>query len=120
MKKNGKYRFSLQFASNSDEHVRVGELLEHLGNRKSQIVVAALNEYMASHPEILNPNCKIEVRITSGYNQTKIEQLIQTIVENKLAAMQLPDKMRKEVENELQEASDEDIEEMLSNLEQFN
>ncbi len=45
MKKDGKYRFSLQFSADSEEQVRAGELLERLGNRKSAVVVAALNDY---------------------------------------------------------------------------
>lgn len=51
MKKNGKYRFSLQFGMESKEEVVAGELLERLGNKKSKFVVAALNEYISRHPE---------------------------------------------------------------------
>ena len=51
MKKNGKYRFSLQFGMESKEDVTAGELLERLGNKKSKFVVAALNEYISRHPE---------------------------------------------------------------------
>ena len=47
MKRDGKYRFSLQFRSETDEQVQAGELLERLGNRKSAVVVAALNAYIA-------------------------------------------------------------------------
>ena len=50
MKKDGKYRFSLQFSADSEEQVRAGELLERLGNRKSAVVVAALNDYLDSNP----------------------------------------------------------------------
>ena len=52
MKKDGKYRFTLQFGSESDEEYRAGEFLEHLGNKKSAVIVAALNEYLTSHPEL--------------------------------------------------------------------
>ena len=52
MKKNGIYRFSLQFGAGTEEQIRAGELLERLGNKKSQIIVAALNEYMKTHPEL--------------------------------------------------------------------
>lgn len=67
MKKDGKYRYSLQFGSQSEDEVRAGELLERLGNKKSIVVVAALNDYIASHPDLENPYCKIEVRTESGY-----------------------------------------------------
>ena len=64
MKKDGKYRFSLQFSADSEEQVRAGELLERLGNRKSAVVVAALNDYLDSNPNLQDAHCKIEVKLT--------------------------------------------------------
>lgn len=55
MRKNGKYRFSLQFPAETEEQIQAGELLERLGNRKSAVVVAALGEYLAAHPALLTP-----------------------------------------------------------------
>ena len=55
MKRDGKYRFSLQFGSETREQVQAGELLERLGNRKSAVVIAALNAYIAAHPELAEP-----------------------------------------------------------------
>ena len=52
MKKDGKYRFSLQFGADSEEQVKAGELLERLGNKKSAVVVAALNDYLNSNPDL--------------------------------------------------------------------
>lgn len=52
MKKDGIYRFSLQFGAGSEEQIRAGKLLEWLENKKSQIIVAALNEYMLAYPEL--------------------------------------------------------------------
>lgn len=69
MKKDGKYRFSLQFSADSEEQVRAGELLERLGNRKSAVVVAALNDYLDSNPNLQDAHCKIEVKLTPGYNR---------------------------------------------------
>lgn len=51
MKKDGKYRFSLQFGAETEEQQSVGELLERLGNRKSAVVVAAVSDYILAHPE---------------------------------------------------------------------
>ena len=52
MKKDGRYRFTLQFGSDSEEQIRVGEFLESLGNKKSAVMVDVLNEYLLSHPEL--------------------------------------------------------------------
>ena len=60
MKKDGKYRYSLQFDAITDEQIQVGELLEKLGNRKSAIIVPALFEYIKRHPEITEDHAKIK------------------------------------------------------------
>ena len=52
MRKDGKYRFTLQFSADSEDQIRVGELLENLGNRKSTIIVLALSDYIKAHPEL--------------------------------------------------------------------
>ena len=46
MKKNGKYRFSLQFPNESEVQKTVGDFLERMGNRKSALIVQALWEYL--------------------------------------------------------------------------
>lgn len=51
MKKEGGYRFSLQFPGDTEAQVRVGELLERLGRRKSGFIVRAVISYLDSHPE---------------------------------------------------------------------
>ena len=53
MKRNGKYRFSLQFPALSEQQVAVGEMLERLGNRKSSVIVAAVFEYVQARPDII-------------------------------------------------------------------
>lgn len=122
MKKDGKYRFSLQFGTETEEQVQAGELLERSGNRKSQIIVAALNEYMISHPELQNPYCKIEVKLTStsAYNRTDIEQLVRTLVEEKLASAQASNVVQGDGDNEDSSISDEDIAVMLDNINIFD
>ena len=86
MKKNGKYRFTLQFGMDSDEEVRAGELLERLGNRKSVVIVAALCEYMEAHPGMVAGGNKIKVSV-SGIRGDKLEEMIRRIVEERLGAI---------------------------------
>lgn len=87
MKKDGKYRFSLQFPADTQERIQVGELLERLGNRKSTIVVEAVTEYLAAHPDLQNTSGKVKVDFHSGWNLKDMEQMIRTILEEKLATM---------------------------------
>lgn len=118
MKKDGKYRFSLQFGAESEEQIRAGELLERLGNKKSSIVVMALNEYLSAHPELLDGDCKIEVKIASSCNQEKIEQMIRSIVEERIAAFQLQPAEEPSVQ-EIPDTLEEDVAQMLDNLDLF-
>lgn len=117
MKKDGKYRFSLQFGMNSAEEVAAGELLEQLGNRKSVIVVAALNEYLQKHPEIQARDCKIHVQF-SGADQKQLEDIVRRLVEEGLSGIQITEKMKTENPDASAQVSN-DIMDMLSDLDMF-
>lgn len=116
MKKNGKYRFSLQFGAESAEQIRAGELLERLGNKKSQIVVAALNEYMTTHPELKKQNLKTTVNIISKYDKKDLENIIKTFIDEKMQVLQISDNYAEELSLD---SSNSNIEKMLDNLDFF-
>ena len=105
MKRDGKYRFSLQFGSETREQVQAGELLERLGNRKSAVVIAALNAYIAAHPELAEP-APVSVKIDGGIRREALEQMIRSIIETPSIQMQ--------------EDLNVDIAAMISNLELFD
>lgn len=119
MKKNGKYRFTLQFGSESEEYIRVGEFLESLGNKKSAVMVDVLNDYLVSHPELQKAHCKIEVKVTSGYNQDKIEQIIRQIVEERIAQLPFNRIQEETSQEEISGTMEDDIAQMLDNLDLF-
>lgn len=118
MKKDGKYRFSLQFGSETEEQRNVGELLERLGNRKSTVIVAAVEEYMNKHPELLGGENKIVVRISSGVSRDEVELMLQSMVDKKLASLRLSESTTPEGERPTEEP-DDNISEMLDNLDYF-
>ena len=89
MKQNGKYRFSLQFKADSNANIAAGELLERLGNRKSAVVVAALNDYISVHPEIAAGATRISVRIESEVKRESLEEMIRALIDEKIAALQM-------------------------------
>lgn len=122
MKKCGKYRFTIQFGSGTEEQIRAGELLEKLGNKKSVIIVEALNDYMMSHPELFDSHCKIEVKAASGYHQDKIEQMIRKLLDEKIAELQSKENQINSPQEQMNDISDtleKDIEQMLDNLDLF-
>lgn len=95
MKRDGVYRFNLQFPSDSEERIRVGEVLERLGKRKSHLVVAALGEYLDRHPQWETPEVRVKIEQQSAMSREKLEELVRRLVEEKLAS--LPVSVRKPI-----------------------
>ncbi|MCM1508537.1 MAG: hypothetical protein NC177_15610 [Ruminococcus flavefaciens] len=119
MKKDGKYRFSLQFGSGTEKEINAGELLEKLGNKKSVIVVEALNDYLIAHPNLMIPNCRIEVKLESGYNRIGIEEIVRTIVEQQLKLHHTENGSVNSTEEQAVDVLENDVLQMLDNLDMF-
>lgn len=120
MRKDGKYRFTLQFSADSEDQIRVGELLESLGNRKSTIIVSALSDYIKAHPELQSSYSKIEVKVAPAFDRSQMERLIRSIVEEKLSELHAPETIADTSMSGTSEALEEDITQMLDNLNIFN
>jgi len=117
VKNDKSFRFSLQFNNETEENKRVGEFLESLGNRKSVVVVAALNEYLKNHPV---ENGSVKVEVSSSINLASITKLVEEIVASKLANVVVANSDASEAEKE--EIKDEitaDVAAMLDNLDLF-
>ena len=112
MKKDGHYRFNLQFPAETEEQIQVGELLERLGNRKSAVVVTALGEYLAAHPTLYSPECKVEITTVRTVSPKILEEMIEKMLDER--------KCTGESEHEsLPEDDNSDISEMLNNMDIF-
>lgn len=122
MKKDGKYRFSLQFSDDTAEGRKAGELLESYGNRKSMIIVAALNEYLVAHPELDQENCSVEVSVTPLVSPDELERMVRRVVEERISGKQLQnisfDEQEGKGETDLKEL-ETDVSQMLDNLDFF-
>lgn len=122
MFRNGKYRYSLGFGSNTEKERRVGELLERLGNRKSSLIVDVLSDYIDRHPEIENSQGKIEIKIAASqpaYSKEKIEQMVRELVKETLFNMNISEGSQAITEKIDSDMLDENIAVMLENLNQF-
>lgn len=135
MKKDGLYRYSLQFPDDSEKRIRAGELLEKLGNKKSAVIVAAINEYLDNHPEFGTETQGLRIRIEqeNGISRDKLERLIRTLIQEQLQhATELPLNVQaveksglipssegEQSKEEMPEALKEDIAQMLANLDMF-
>ena len=118
MKKDGKYRFSLQFSSDIPENVQIGELLEKLGNKKSRVIISALTKYLQKHPQLSEESCKIEVG-TTGYDWKKVEEFICKLIDEKLSSVQVSNETGMESEKIVKENLEEDVAKMLENINLF-
>lgn len=119
MIKNGKYRFTLQFGMGTTEEQNVGNFLEQLGKRKSPVVVAALNEYLQNHPELMVDRPIIQFQksgMAPGVLEAKIRQLIE---EHLSSGTTLSVLKENDIPNADKQISD-DILDMLSDLDCFN
>ena len=116
MKRDGVYRFNLQFPADTQEHIRVGEVLERLGKRKSSLVVVALGEYLDRHPQWETPEVRVKIEQQSAMSREKLEELVRRLVEEKLASLPVSSQ---EADPAVEEEPDSDISQMLENLELF-
>ena len=120
MKRGGKYRFSLQFGSETTEQVQAGEFLERLGNRKSAVVVAALNEFLTTHPEIAKTkDAPVSVKIEGGMRRDALEKLIRSLIDERIAHGQLLADSVTAPSEQIPEDLNENIAAMISNLDLF-
>jgi len=118
MKTSDKYRFTLQWSAETDEKIRAGELLESLGNRKSEFIVLAISDYLAAHPGIFDEKKPLSIVVKPSLTQAQIKAIVLAILEEKLPDIHSiesrPDDFKHSIPmNEI------DIEEMIKNLDVF-
>lgn len=76
LRRHDKFRFSLQWGSDTEEKVQAGTLLERLGNKKSDFIVAAVAEYIQRHPEVAVPSAKIEITCHPRQTEAQMQELV--------------------------------------------
>jgi hypothetical protein len=119
VKANDKYRFTLQWGTETSEKIQAGDFLESLGNRKSEVIVIAVTEYLKAHPGILKDGRKPQVIVKPNITDSRLRDIVKAMIEEKLAELTV---MGKEAEDHEEEAvvSDIDVDEMLKNLDLFS
>ena len=113
-----KYRFTLQWNTATAEKVQVGDFLENLGNKKSEIIVLAVAEYILAHPDSLPPGKSPQLIIKPSYTREQLEVLVKTIIEEKLSGTQFIARENAGSGGDIT-AIEADIDEMLNNLDMF-
>ena len=121
MRRDDKYRFSLSWGRDTAEKITVGDLLEKLKNRKSDLIVQAVWEYIGNHPEVMAENAKIVITVqstpTDEQTLAKIQQMIDASVERLKDSMKFQIQQEKQVEQVAPTVlNQKDLDDMLDNL----
>ena len=125
MRRYDKYRFSLSWGRDTAEKIAVGDLLEKLKNRKSDLIVQAVWEYIGNHPEVMAENAKIVITVqstpTDEQTLAKIQQMIDASVERLKDSMKFQIQQEKQVEQVAPTVlNQKDLDDMLDNLTIFD
>lgn len=122
MLKDDKYRFCLGWSRDTAEKIAVGDLLEKLKNRKSDLVVQAVWEYIGNHPEVMVESTKIVLAVhstpTDEQKLAQIQSMIDASVEKLRASLKL--QLEQGQREKADGPSEQDLDDMLSNLDIFN
>ena len=133
MRTGNKYRFSLQFVGDTEEKIRIGEMLEQSGNKKSVLILAALTEYRERHSGKEDGMGAEQTGNPPTYVKEDMEQMIEKAVEAKMrawisesgiaghlqAGQILSDQSDERIENMVQETTEDDVSAMIDNLDMF-
>ena len=125
MRRDDKYRFSLSWGRDTAEKIAVGDLLEKLKNRKSDLIVQAVWEYIGNHPEVMAENAKIVMTVqstpTDEQTLAKIQKMIDASVERLKDSMKFQIQQEKQVEQVAPTVlNQKDLDDMLDNLTIFD
>lgn len=125
MRRDDKYRFSLGWGRDTAEKFAVGDFLEKLKNRKSDLIVQAVWEYIGNHPEVMAENAKIVITVRSTPTDEQTFAKIQSMIDAALES--LKDNMKYQIEQENRSGQEEptgpnqqDLDDMLDNLTIFD
>lgn len=125
MRRDDKYRFSLGWGRDTAEKIAVGDFLENLKNRKSDLIVQEVWEYIGNHPEVMAENAKIVITVRSTPTDEQTFAKIQSMIDAALES--LKDNMKYQIEQENRSGQEEptgpnqqDLDDMLDNLTIFD
>lgn len=80
LRRDDRFRFSLQWSADTEEKAKVGALLERLGNKKSDFIVLAVVEYLQRHPEMEIPGAKIKITYQPLHTKEQLLAMVRDMV----------------------------------------
>jgi len=113
-----RYRFSLQWGVDSAEKIQAGDILEKLGNKKSEFIVLAVTEYLKTHPDIPSDGRKINIIIKPSVTREQIEAMVKAAIHEHMAGL-VPVTLKTGAANTVDPPDESNIDIMIKNLDMF-
>ena len=85
MKSGDTYKFTLSWQKDTEENILAGEFISRLGNKKSKFIVQLICDYIAAHPEAVNPKETLKFIINSTSLGDTMTELIKSMIQTELA-----------------------------------
>ena len=119
METRDKYRFTLQWGSDTAEKVQAGEFLKRFGNRKSELIVMAISEYLRSRPELLPSAHNLKIVVKPIISQDQLKALVRDMIDERLTGA-APVLRADSTSGNVDSVIGDDLDEMINNLDLFS
>ena len=124
LRRDDRFRFSLQWSADTEEKAKVGALLERLGNKKSDFIVLAVVEYLQRHPEMEMPGAKIKITYQALHTREQllamVRDMVKTSVGEFLSGNTVASTQRSQPPEMPLGPSEQDIDAMVASLKLFD
>lgn len=124
LRRDDRFRFSLQWSADTEEKARVGALLERMGNKKSDFIVMAVVDYLERHPEMEIPGSKIKITYHPLHTKDQLLSMVRDMVKNSMSEFMERKPILPEKNNQSSEIppgpSEQDIDAMVASLKLFD
>lgn len=122
--RDDRYRFSLQWSADTEEKVRVGSLLERMGNKKSDFIVMAIMDYLQRHPDTDIPGTKIKITYHPVHTKEQLRAMVRDMVKSSMSELMEGKIVASAEDNQYSEMppgpSEQDIDAMVASLKLFD
>ena len=85
LRRDDRFRFSLQWRADTEEKARVGALIERLGNKKSDFIVMAVMDYLQRHPDMDIPGAKIKITYQPIHTKEQLLRMVRDMVKSSMS-----------------------------------
>ena len=124
LRRDDRFRFSLQWSADTEEKARVGTLLERIGNKKSDFIVMAVVDYLERHPEMEIPGSKIKITYHPLHTKDQLLSMVRDMVKSSMSEFMEGKTVIPAEDSQLSEIpsgpSEQDIDAMVASLKLFD